>query len=317
MPLRRRQHLREYSPPFPFQAACADAKFGGFTLIELLMVIAVIGILASLLLSALSHTKMRAQAVICLNNTSQLGMAWQAYATDHEDHLPYNLAMSGKGAPGLPVSSKNKLNWVNNVMDWELNPDNVDSDGITEAGLSPYTSKVTKIYHCPADDVVSEVQRQAGWTARVRSYSMNAMVGDAGELTESGRNMNNPDSVQFFTMAAISRPANIFIFLDEHPDSINDGYFLNKNIELSSSKGYGGTGGNTSAEWIDLPASYHDGAASFSFADGHSENHRWKIASTKVAPIPDTIPFPLSVSGDDRGDLNWILEHMSVDADQK
>src|ERR1035437_3704340 len=151
----------------------------GFTLIELLVVIAVIGILASLLMPALSKAKARAQSVFCMNNTKQLTLAWNVYADDHDGRLAYNLAMNAKN-PSQPVALRTNLNWVNNVMDWELHPDNTNLAGITEASLAPYAGSVG-IYRCPADYVLSDIQRSAGWSARVRSYSMNAMVGDAGE----------------------------------------------------------------------------------------------------------------------------------------
>jgi len=282
----------------------------GFTLVELLVVMAVIAILASLLLSALSRTKMRAQGTFCLNNTRQLTLAWKTYSDDRDDRLPYNLAMNGKGTT-QSISSKTNLNWVNDIMDWEVHPDNIDPVGITDASLYPYAKSVS-IYHCPSDNVVSSVQASAGWSSRIRSYSMNAMVGDAGAVSESGRNKNNPDYVQFFTMSTISRPANIFIFLDEHPDSINDGYFLNKGdiTYLPSSMG------NPSvAQWIDLPASFHNGAASFSFADGHSETHRWKLGTTKLPAQPDAANLPENLNSANIADFDWVIDHMSVDTD--
>ena len=283
----------------------------GFTLVELLVVIAVIAILASLLMSALTRTKMRAQGTFCLNNTRQLTLAWKTYSDDRDDRLPYNLAMNGEGS-SQPVSSKTNLNWVNDIMDWEVHLDNIDSTGITDASLWPYARSLG-IYHCPADNVVSSVQAAAGWSSRIRSYSMNAMVGDAGAVSDGGRNKNNPDYVQFFTMSAISHPANIFIFLDEHPDSINDGYFLNKAVDINYASSYAGK--SSVAQWIDLPASFHNGGASFSFADGHSESHRWKLDSTKLPPMPDAAGLPRSLSSSDITDFNWVVDHMSVDTD--
>ena len=282
----------------------------GFTLVELLVVMAVIAILASLLLSALSRTKMRAQGTFCLSNTRQLTFAWKTYSDDRDDRLPYNLAMNGNGLP-MPAASKTNLNWVNDIMDWEVNPDNIDQSGITEASLYPYAKSVA-IYHCPADNVVSGVQSAAGWSSRIRSYSMNAMVGDAGALSQTGHNTNNPDYMQFFTMSAFSHPANIFVFLDEHPDSINDGYFLNKAVEIS---GPSLLGHSSVAQWIDLPASYHNGAASFSFADGHSETHRWRLDSTNLPAIPDAANLPEYLSATDIADYDWVVDHMSFNTD--
>ena len=151
------------------------ARPAGFTLIELLVVIAVIAILAALLLPALAKARERAEAIACLNNTHQLALAWQLYADDHEGLLPYNLGMNGS-------SFRTNINWVNNVMTWDLSSDNTNTATITEASLGPYVSGATGIYRCPSDWALSAVQSAAGWDHRIRSYSMNAMVGNAGHF---------------------------------------------------------------------------------------------------------------------------------------
>jgi len=266
----------------------------GFTLIELLVVIAVIAILAGLLLPALARSKARGQGVFCLNNTRQLTLAWLIYADDHGGRLPYNL---GGDANRGSVAEKNPLNWVNNVMNWETDQDNTNTTTITEASLSPYASRVVSIYRCPSDNVLSEIQRSLGWAARVRSYSMNAMVGNAGDLSSSGVNQNNTNYIQFFALSAIPSPAEIFVFLDEHPDSINDGYFINKAYQW---------------DWIDLPASYHNGAGCFSFADGHGEIHPWRFPSTKRPARPDGAQLPISIPRIEWGDFDWVMDRMSV-----
>jgi prepilin-type N-terminal cleavage/methylation domain-containing protein/prepilin-type processing-associated H-X9-DG protein len=267
----------------------------GFTLIELLVVIALIAILAALLLPVLSRARARAQGFQSVNNTRQLVLAWILYSDDHAGRLVYNL---GGAAGGKAVARKTKLNWVNNNLDWEAsNSDNTNAATLTEAGLGSYASKVTAIYRCPADRVLSQVQRQAGWTERVRSYSMNAMIGDAGELSEAGFNLNNPKYVQFFRITDIPRPSEIFVFVEEHPDSINDGYFINQFYVN---------------HWIDLPASDHNGAAPFAFADGHAQLRRWVNASTRQPPRPGAVEFPLAVSPEESADLNWVMQRTSV-----
>ena len=170
---------------------------------------------------------------------------------------------------------------------------------LTQGGIGPYTSRTAKVYRCPVDSVVSDIQAQAGWTARVRSISMNAMVGNAGQFIASGANTNNPDYVQFLKVGQIPKPAQIFVLTEEHPDSINDGYFLNK---------------PDSMQWTDLPASYHNGAANLAFADGHLETHRWLFASTKPPAQPDAAHLPFPVPTAERADFDWLMERTTVDS---
>jgi len=66
--------------------AAADAR--AFTLVELLVVIAILGILAALLLPALSRSKAEGYQAQCVSNLKQLGTAIQLYADDHDDRLP-------------------------------------------------------------------------------------------------------------------------------------------------------------------------------------------------------------------------------------
>jgi len=281
----------------PFQTAqLLRAKLlPGFTLIELLVVVAIIALLAGMLLPALAKTKATAQGVLCVNNTRQMTLAWLLYSEENNDGLVYNL---GNDRNKRAVVRSQEGNWINNVMNWELDSDNTNMAFINHAKLAPYSGKCVVIYKCPADKVLSDLQKRAGWTSRVRSLSMNAMVGDAGESLRDGINVNNPEYVQYLKLSAIRRPTRIFVFLDEHPDSINDGYFLNKPDQL---------------EWVDLPASYHNGAGTLSFADGHIEIHRWLYPSTKRPAKPDAAPLPSPVPTDERADFDWLAWRTSVE----
>ena len=265
----------------------APPACGGFTLVELLVVIAIIGILAGLLLPVLASSKAKANALYCQNNNKQLGVGWLMYADDHTQRLPNNFG----GA-----AAESSANWAAGRLDWELTPDNTNITQLTEAAMGSYVSKNFSIYRCPSDSVLSPLQHSAGWSSRDRSYSMNASVGDAGTLSQSGVNTNNPGYLQFFKLTAMPAPARIFVFVEEHPDSISDGYFVNRAYY---------------AEWIRLPASWHSGGVTLSFADGHSEFHLWKCASTKPPPLPDAANLPLDVTDDPR-DFNWMIAHMSV-----
>ncbi len=278
----------------PRRRAHGRRSFAAFTLLELLVTIAIIAVVAGLLLPGLAGAKSRAQLLDCQNSHRQLGLAWILYAGDHRDTLPYNF---GAAETRATVARGEYLNWVNNVLDWELRPENTNASLNAIGGLGPYTGGEVRLYRCPRDWTVSDLQREAGWRHRVRSRSMNALVGDAGEFTASGDNVNVPQYTQFFRLAEIPEPSRIFVFLDEHPDSINDGYFLNR---------------PALREWNDLPGSYHDGATALAFADGHVESRRWEEPGTCPPARPDTAALPRALQEGEGRDFYWLLRRMSV-----
>jgi len=135
--------------------------------------------------------------------------------------------------------------------------------------LSPYLRTNISVFKCPVDIYLSPIQRAAGWSARLRSVSMNGYVGAPSSSTADQTNpraWGDPSYRQFLKLTQIPQPEKAFVTLDEHPDSINEGFFLNEPTAFS---------------WQDTPASYHDGACTFSFADGHSEFHKWLSATSR------------------------------------
>jgi prepilin-type N-terminal cleavage/methylation domain-containing protein/prepilin-type processing-associated H-X9-DG protein len=271
------------------------AALAGFTLLELLVVIAIIAILAGLLLPALAAAKAKGRSITCLSNERQISLACLLYTGDASERLPYNL---GAAEIKQTVARGQFLNWTSPVLNWELDSDNTNAVLLTEGGIGPYISRSAAVYRCPSDSVVSDVQARAGWTRRVRSLSMNMMIGNAGEFTQSGTNVNNPYYQQFFKTTQVPEPSRIFVFIEEHPDSINDGYFIDQ---------------PETYRWMDLPASWHGGAANLSFADGHSEIHRWRFASTKPPAQPDAAHLPFYIPAAEQGDFDWLMDRMSTE----
>jgi prepilin-type N-terminal cleavage/methylation domain-containing protein/prepilin-type processing-associated H-X9-DG protein len=255
---------------WPLQLRVALPPFAAFTLIELLVVIAIIAILASLLLPVLVMAKVKAQGTYCLGNLKQMQVGWAMYSHDYNDYLAPNSDLGNEG------KDLDNPAWVAGNMSYATDPASLSDDTNTDllvgpdyaqfGSLGPYT-KNAGIYHCPADK--SAVSDGTATYTRVRSIAMNGWVGF------DTRDWLQPASPPYFRlnqkMADLRNPgpAGTWVLIDEREDSINDGWFAVDMVNQGSQ-----------AEWVDIPASYHNHAASLSFADGHAESKKWTDSRT-------------------------------------
>lgn len=263
---------------------------GGFTLIELLVVIAIIAILAAMLLPALSKAKIRAQGISCMNNLKQLQLGWTIYSDDFSDKI----VRSGEEGSTVTVPINPVYLPDGALAQWVLG--SVASSAgslatnlvlIQNGLLFPYVKNVS-VYKCPAD------KKQVVGANTVRSMSMNAWMNPIKSWNEIKGYTGDMRLREFRKQNEIIVPSRsqCWVFIDENPFSINDGWFA--------------TDPNQPTKWVDIPATYHNNAGGLSFADGHAEIKKWRDMKMINAQTTDVLRDLNS------SDLAWFNERSTA-----
>lgn len=252
-----------------------------FALTDLLVCVSVVAIVCLIQASALGNSRTKSLSATCWANLQQLSRASLLFAEDNNGTLVGNSSL---------YANNSQTDWVYGLLDWSTSSDNTNYNYLVApayGALSIYAGKNKSFYKCPADNFLSQPQLSAGWEERVRSYSMNLHMGSG--MMDSW----NPSLRRYYKNSDIRllSPSQVFVFIEEHPDSINEGAFI---VDTST------------ASFLDLPASFHDKSAFLSFADGHVDSHRWADSRT-VRPVRYSV-FS-RISDVDNADLEWLQKH--------
>ena len=298
---------RRHGQAFGGSVPGVKARDRAFTLIELLVVIAIIAILASVLLPVLRMAQLRGQEANCINNQHQMSIAWQLYASDNHDSCIGNFWSDEKNHVKYE-------NWLSGWLDvGSATTDNTNTDLLVDpayATLGDYT-KNPKLYLCPSSVVTGPVNASVRQPI-CRTVSMNCWVGYTCQPpTNSG---TGPKMKIFNTVTSITAgisPVDLFVFVEERGESIDDGSFETQ------------IGDSVLANWA---TDYHDHAATFGFADGHADTHRWRVGATWSNPNNPSGPLmgmlqpqetvlagkwgaSPTITGNSLADYNWLSTH--------
>ncbi|HEV2453617.1 MAG TPA: prepilin-type N-terminal cleavage/methylation domain-containing protein [Verrucomicrobiae bacterium] len=280
-----------------------------FTLIELLVVIAIIAILAAILMPVLHSAQLRAQNAQSAANVRQFAQAGVMYTGDNNGYYVAN---------GQGQASDNFYGWIQQWLNFNGGGNGgTDDTNLTLLSanclLSPYIQNPA-VFKSPLDQ-----SKQYGLIGapRIRSYSMNAGIGcytnpatqndpNLGDTWLNPVNVKPPKYLVYTKESQVINnpgPADLFMFIEESPDSIDDGSFA---VQPPTSA--------YTTKWINVPTK-NGNVCPFGFCDGHVEIHKWMVpGSIPNVQYQYSPPTGISETGPGGGDIDiiWVAKHSTA-----
>jgi prepilin-type processing-associated H-X9-DG protein len=177
-------------------------------------------------------------------------------------------------------------NWVLGAVNTAAGSAATNLAFIENGLLFPYVNNVA-VYKCPAD------LKQVLGAPTVRSMSMNAWMNPLETWNDVIGYIGTARLRVFRRQDELvgPRPDMAWVFIDENPNSINDGWFV--------------CDPNNNNLWYDIPASYHNNAGGISYADGHAEIKVWRDPNVLYATGNNRPRDPACP------DLTWLQQRSS------
>ena len=178
------------------------------------------------------------------------------------------------------------------------------STSISKGAIFDYAGSDPTIWLCPSDPSTGRNPNYMGGrtVSRARSYSMNIWMGNSAWQT---------GWIVFKKLSDLEAagPTDIFLFMDERYDSINDGSFV---VEMTGFNPFDSTGGqrNRGCKLVDYPSNYHRNSGVVGFIDGHIETRSW--VDPRMTPPYVNGELVLNIGSPGNRDVWWLQSRATV-----
>ncbi|MBN1125134.1 MAG: hypothetical protein JXA82_09005 [Sedimentisphaerales bacterium] len=249
---------------------------------EIIVVLALAVFILMLFLPHTGRAKELSRILLCMTNQRILSQAWLAYQEEYDGHLV-------GGSTYYRGSRATPYRWVERPLykpddNPEFDPMPTDNEltheyrlnGIKAGELFPYIGN-TSVYHCPASRLWPPQNEPH---AVYLSYQVSGTMNSEDFIYREGwpgtisiyRTIFFPDGTRQSLICVekynqIKNPVKKYVLVEEDVQGAFGQLFPAGGFVLMSNMNFW--------SWWDWPAGFHNGQATFGFADGHAETHRW------------------------------------------